>query len=79
MGLLDKPKLSLNPMIWDENNRLIPHVKKELLDKLTTLIPKKLIKSAWFIGSSASLQYNRFSDIDINVVFCCPARMIKKP
>jgi hypothetical protein len=59
-------------MIWDENNNLLPHVKKEILDKLTTLIPKKLIKSVWFIGSSAGLQYNRFSDIDINVVSRIP-------
>jgi hypothetical protein len=72
MGLLDKPKLGLNPLLWDENNNLLPHVKKEILDKLTTLIPKKLIKSVWFIGSSASLQYNRFSDIDLNVVSRIP-------
>jgi len=73
MGLLDKPKLGLNPLIWDPaTNTLYPEVKKELLDKLTTLIPKKLIKSAWFIGSSASLQYNRFSDIDINVISQIP-------
>jgi predicted nucleotidyltransferase len=72
MGLLDKPKHQLNPLLWDVNNKLLPHVKKELLDKLNTLIPKKLIKSVWFIGSSASLQYNRFSDIDINVVSRIP-------
>lgn len=72
MGLLDKPKQKLNPLLWDKNNDLLPNVKKEILDKLTTLIPKKLIKSVWFIGSSASLQYNAFSDIDINVVSRIP-------
>ncbi len=72
MGLLDKPKHELNPMLWDNNNDLLPNVKKEIIDKLTTLIPKKLIKSVWFIGSNASLQYNDFSDIDINVVSRLP-------
>jgi hypothetical protein len=72
MGLLDKPKHQLNTMLWEENNKLLPNVKEEILNKLTTLIPKNLIKSVWFIGSSASLQYNRFSDIDINVVSRIP-------
>ena len=72
MGLLDKPKLSLNPLIWDKNNNLLPHVKAEILSKLLILIPRNLLKSVWFIGSSASLQYNNFSDIDINVVSRIP-------
>lgn len=73
MGLLDKPKPNLNPLIWNSTTNLLhPEVKKEILDKLTTLIPKKLLKSVWFIGSSASLQYNKFSDIDINVVSQIP-------
>ena len=67
MGLLDKPSKQLNPAIWDENNKLLSHVKIEILSKLNTLIPRNLIKSVWFIGSNASLQYNAFSDIDLNV------------
>lgn len=72
MGLLDKPKLSLNPLLWNEDNTLLPPVKDEILNKLNILIPRNLIKSVWFIGSSAGLQYNRFSDIDINVVSRIP-------
>jgi hypothetical protein len=72
MGLLDKPKLSLNPLLWNEDNTLIPPVKDEILNKLNILIPRNLIKSVWFIGSSAGLQYNKFSDIDINVVSRIP-------
>lgn len=72
MGLLDKPKLSLNPMIWGEDNMLLPHVKTEILSKLFILIPRNLIKSIFFIGSNASLQYNSFSDIDVNVISRIP-------
>jgi hypothetical protein len=66
MSILDSPKPYLNPSLWN-GNKLIKSVKDEILNKLTFLIPVKLVKQVWFIGSNTGLQYNEYSDIDIGV------------
>jgi predicted nucleotidyltransferase len=68
MSIIDKPNKNLNPLIWGKDEKLLPKVKNEILSKLTTLIPEKLILQVWFIGSNAGLQYNNTSDIDVSVV-----------
>lgn len=74
MSILDSPQKNLNPAIWNGDKKLYPLVKKEIMDKLTNLIPEKLIKQVWFIGSNTGLQYSDISDIDISVVMRIPVK-----
>jgi predicted nucleotidyltransferase len=69
MSLLDQVHEQLNPKIWSsDGSKLLPEVHAEILQKLFALADKDVLRQVWFIGGSASLQYNNFSDIDISVV-----------
>jgi hypothetical protein len=72
MSLLDTPRESLNPAIWDPDDLLLPEVKEEIMDKLFLMIPKSEVRALIFIGSAAGLQYNEYSDIDIQVITRIP-------
>jgi len=72
----------LSREIWDENNRLYPDIRKTLLDIASDFIdtlhldeiidvsftPDDLISDICFVGSLASFNYSKYSDIDLHVV-----------
>ncbi len=68
--MLDPVHETLNPKIWGSLDKLLPEVKMEIIQKIKSLLGSDAdqILSLWFIGGGASLQYNNYSDIDINVV-----------
>lgn len=75
MSVLDKPRKTLDPVIWDLNQhtpKLYNHVRNIILESLFDWLKEQDYwekpKEIFFVGSSATLQYGPQSDIDITVV-----------
>jgi len=68
MGLLDKPKDTLNPDIWDlPSMKLNSDLKKELLSRVTNIISFDSITNMYIIGSTTGYKWSDTSDIDVNI------------
>ena len=73
-SILDEPRETLDPEIFDlESEEQAPKirsdVREEILSKLYELgVDPSDYKAVYFIGSSASFQYDKSSDIDITVI-----------
>lgn len=62
----------LNPLIWQEDNSLLPEVKESLLNIVKEFkqycdIPISII-DAIIVGSNASFNYTSYSDIDLHII-----------
>ena len=62
----------LNPLIWQEDNSLLPEVKESLLNIVEEFkqycdIPISII-DAIIVGSNASFNYTSYSDIDLHII-----------
>lgn len=79
MSVIDIPRDTLDPMIWDcsvPNCKLRDEVKKTILDTLRLFFintindaqMEKYIQNIYLTGSSATFQWREDSDIDITVV-----------
>lgn len=63
---------TLDPRIWDENDKLIPIVKDKLLG-IASLFKEELglyiVEDIRLTGSEANYNYNEFSDIDLHLIY----------
>ena len=63
---------TLNPKIWDSNNKLIPEVKvkiEEIIEQFVSTIDFPLaVIDAHLVGSNASYNYTQFSDLDVHII-----------
>lgn len=77
MSVLDVPKESLDPELWDideELPKLHSDVSFQIVHRLKTWwvsqdLPLEALKGIYLVGSEATVQYSPSSDIDITVVF----------
>ncbi len=63
----------LNPLLWDENNKLRANVRKTLLENAKTFIKYSGVDNVKFediiiTGSMANYNYSDVSDIDIHII-----------
>lgn len=63
---------TLNPLIWDSNNKLLVDVKKHILATISLFedyvnIPMNII-DVQIVGSNASYNYNESSDLDVHII-----------
>lgn len=67
-GILDTPKKSLNPNLWNEY-KLKPNFRKFILTSVSELLQKYGLKlrNILFYGGNAGYQWNPQSDIDISL------------
>jgi len=80
-SILDYPHRSLDEDVWDvsgDEPKLREEAADEIINRFMDAWESRDYDSEWvlrfeFLGSMATLQYNRFSDIDINVVIDRPA------
>lgn len=62
----------LNPLIWQEDNSLLPEVRESLFNVIEEFkkycdIPLNII-DAFIVGSNASFNYTSYSDIDLHII-----------
>lgn len=67
MSILDPLQKQLAVDIWDERMKLRPELRKQILDKLFSVLDKNNIDGMYIIGTATGYQYTESSDIDINV------------
>ncbi|MFW5794312.1 MAG: hypothetical protein ACOCV1_02405 [Bacillota bacterium] len=70
-SILDPIRDSLSSDLWDDNMKLKPKVKKQILDIFNQWAEKIQLKikpkNFHLVGSMAGYQYNEYSDVDIMV------------
>jgi hypothetical protein len=73
-SILDWPKPTLNPEIWNEDNTLKPEVKSFILDFISSFAQTNNLKHLYqwvdlvqFVGSLTTNTYNSASDADIHL------------
>lgn len=77
-SILDYPKPSLNPKIWNEDQTLKPEVKEFILSFVDSFFAaqnfksKDWIKDIQFVGSNTTDTYDTISDVDIHIVVDLP-------
>lgn len=68
MGLLTTPHDTLCPDIWDlKTNKLKASMKIAMLERLSQLVPLKVVSRIVILGSTTGYKWNLDSDIDTNV------------
>ena len=75
-GVIDIPRMTLAPKVWDNPSSENPKLKQEVLDVINTRLEKfakefPIIKST-LIGSILGHRYRNDADLDINVLFDVP-------
>lgn len=68
MGIFSKPKNTLAPDLFGEDQKLLPHVRKEILTWAYSLIPENEVSYIFMIGSATGYKWDDDSDIDLNVI-----------
>ena len=62
---------TLNPKLWDKNQKLLPEVKEALIkivDAFVSELPFELdVLDIWILGSSCNYNYHENSDMDVNI------------
>lgn len=67
-GMIDIPQESLEPSIFDENQKMHPHIRAYIIELLKTIkIPLSRIAKVVMGGTLTGHQYNDNSDVDIEV------------
>ena len=64
-SILDPAQDKLNPMIWDENKKMKPEVRKQLLDMVLSKIKNPV--HIFMFGSNTGYNYTPESDIDTHI------------
>ena len=65
---------TLNPKIWDSNNKLLPDVRSklmEIVEEFKEYVSNDIemnIIDAHIVGSNASYNYTEYSDLDVHIV-----------
>jgi len=77
-GILDKAQDTMAADIWTpDEKKLLPRIKKIIMENILSYIPKKSIKQVVVIGSLTGLQYKGTSDLDVNIVLD-PPELVEK-
>jgi len=66
-GMIDPVQKTLAPDLFDENMKMLPHIREELLSSLSEKISLDKVEKALMTGSLTGYQYNPESDVDISV------------
>jgi predicted nucleotidyltransferase len=74
---------SLNELIWTKNKKVIPSIKKKLLE-ISDFITKKLspmvdIKDVYFTGSLATYKWTPSSDVDLHIIVDIKEKICEEP
>jgi predicted nucleotidyltransferase len=74
---------SLNELIWTKNKKVIPSIKKKLLE-ISNFITKKLspmvdIKDVYFTGSLATYKWTPSSDVDLHIIVDIKEKICEEP
>jgi predicted nucleotidyltransferase len=74
---------SLNNLIWTKNKKIIPSIKKKLLE-IAELVTKNLspmvdIKDVYFTGSLATYKWNPTSDVDLHIIVDIKEKICEEP
>lgn len=78
MGLLTPVQKILAPDVWDPSQRLWPHIRTHILQKLFSIVPIENVKELYLIGSTTGYQWSDTSDMDINVSLA-PKELVEDP
>jgi predicted nucleotidyltransferase len=74
---------SLNELIWTKNKKVIPSIKKKLLEiaKWVTknLSPLVDIKDVYFTGSLATYKWTPSSDVDLHIIVDIKEKICEEP
>jgi hypothetical protein len=81
-NILDLPRASLCPEIWDKNENIHPEVKREVLKRFDSWKKKYAddmkVVGIYILGSITTFQYNGTSDVDVNFIVDWPKSKIDK-
>lgn len=74
---------SLNELIWTKNKKVIPSIKKKLLE-ISDFITNKLspmvdIKDVYFTGSLATYKWTPSSDVDLHIIVDIKEKICEEP
>ena len=74
---------SLNELIWTKNKKVIPSIKKKLLE-ISNFITNKLspmvdIKDVYFTGSLATYKWTPTSDVDLHIIVDIKEKICEEP
>ena len=64
--MLDPIRPHLAPDVWGQDNKILPTIKKQILEKVNNLVDKNYYQ-VFVIGSIVGYKYSDTSDIDVNV------------
>lgn len=73
----------LNDQIWKKNKKLIPDVKRKLLE-IAKIVTKNVsdlveIKNIYFTGSLATYKWNSTSDVDLHIIIDVKEKICDEP
>ena len=74
---------TLNELIWTKNNKIIPSIKRKLLE-IAEWVTKDLdglvdIKDIYFTGSLATYKWNPASDVDLHIIIDVKEKICDEP
>lgn len=67
MGVLSKPKKTLTPSVFSQDQQILTPIRSFILRELDNVVPKQAIKEIFVVGSITGFKYDVDSDIDVSV------------
>ena len=66
-SVISVPKDTLAPTVFDSTNKLLPRVRKYILETILKVVPSEDIRGMYIRGSITGYKYNENSDVDVDV------------
>jgi hypothetical protein len=72
MSILDPVQKTMAPGIWDIDRRLLPDIRRQILDKAYTFLDESNLLYAFILGTITGYQYKPDSDVDVQLIVSPP-------